>query len=144
MANGPGGTGGRGTYIQGGTFDAPISYSSSYSAGNEGGGGTGGPPEFVSSSESDYDSTPSDGGGDTNPTPPTPGPGGDPTTDPSLGKAVVGNNKKGWTANIPSNSLTVHLRIVIHLELTQWPGALVRPSRYNVRETVENVKIHHK
>ena len=36
-------------------------------------------PSYKSSSASDYDSTPSDGGGDTNPTTPTAGPGGSPT-----------------------------------------------------------------
>ncbi len=39
---------------------------------------------YVSSSASDYDSTPSDGGGDTNPTTPTAGPGGSPTQGTNL------------------------------------------------------------
>lgn len=58
---------------------------------------------YVSSSASDYDSTPSDGGGDTNPTAPTAGPGGNPTRGPSgVGGPILisEGNVGGMTAGI--------------------------------------------
>ena len=78
MDNGAGGTGWDGAIVPAGRPPIIGQSSSSY-IGAEGGGGNGVDP-YISSSASDYDSTPSDGGGDTNPTPPTLPPGGDPTT----------------------------------------------------------------
>lgn len=57
---------------------------------------------YVSSSASDYDSTPSDGGGDTNPTAPTAGPGGNPTQGVGAGGPVLISQASvgGMTAGI--------------------------------------------
>ena len=77
MDNGAGGTGWDGEIIpHAGPRGPVIGQSSSSYIGAEAGEGNG----YISSSESDYDSTPSDGGGDHNPTAPTLPPGGDPTT----------------------------------------------------------------
>lgn len=81
---------------------------------------------YVSSSASDYDSTPSDGGGDTNPTAPTAGPGGNPTQGGAPGGAIVladGVSVGGMTAAIVIGlAVVVGIAIVVAIYIIKKKG----------------------